>query len=63
MEEGMAKSRGDKPLIYWVVGKDGIKHELPDGAKICVYEVKSNHYKEIWIDPKTGDVQFRDGAR
>jgi hypothetical protein len=58
----MTVEHNEKPLIYWVAGKTGVKHEIPEGATICIFDKKQRCYREVWIDQKTGIVQVREGG-
>lgn len=44
----------DKVLIYWQVGKDGEKHELPDGAHVFLWDHKLKAYAEFFCNKEEG---------
>ena len=44
----------EKPLIYWKVGKNGEKHELPDGAHIFLWDHPLSTYVEFFCDVDGG---------
>lgn len=40
-----------RPEVYWQVGDDGDKHEIPEGAKIYIWDDPSQKYLVLYPHP------------